>query len=318
MMGLKMTKKQILITGGAGYIGSIMVPELLLSGHHVTVVDNFMFKQHSLGNCCHYPNFNVVRGDVRNEELMKPLLAKADIIIPLAALVGAPMCARDPVAAETTNHDAIEMILKLVSKDQWLLMPTTNSAYGSGEENNYCTEESPLNPISKYAIDKVKVEKKLMQHKNSISFRLATVFGMAPRMRTDLLVNDFTYRAVVDRYVVLFEANFKRNYIHIRDVMRAFMHGIENFETMKGQIYNLGLSDANISKRELCEAIKMHVPDFIYMEADVGKDPDQRNYIVSNAKLESTGFKPSHSLDFGIQELIKGYAMIRNSVYGNV
>jgi nucleoside-diphosphate-sugar epimerase len=260
----------------------------------------------------------VVRGDVRNEELMKPLLAKADIIIPLAALVGAPMCARDPVAAETTNHDAIEMILKLVSKDQWILMPTTNSAYGSGDENNYCTEESPLNPISKYAIDKVKVEKRLMQHHNSISFRLATVFGMSPRMRTDLLVNDFAYRAVVDRYVVLFEANFKRNYIHIRDVMRAFMHGIENFQTMKGQIYNVGLSDANISKQELCEAIKRHAPDFIYMEADVGKDPDQRNYIVSNAKLETTGFKPTHSLDFGIQELIKGYAMIRNTVYGNV
>lgn len=309
---------RILVTGGAGYLGSIMVPELLAAGHSVTVLDNFMFKQNSLGHVCHYPTFEVVRGDIRIESVMKPLLKKADIVIPLAALVGAPLCARDPIGATTTNHDAILAMLKNLSREQIVLMPTTNSAYGSGDETNHCTEESPLHPISQYAIEKVEVEKHLMQHPNAISFRLATVFGMAPRMRTDLLVNDFTYRAVNDRFVVLFESSFKRNYIHVRDVTRAFMHGIANHPKMKGQIYNVGLSDANVSKKELCDAINRHVPDFVYLEAPVGKDPDQRNYIVSNAKVEATGFKPAYSLDFGIAELVKGYTMIRNSVYGNV
>lgn len=308
----------ILVTGGAGYLGSTMVPELLSAGHNVTVLDNFMFKQNSLAHCCHHSKFMVVRGDIRVESVMKPLMAKADIIIPLAALVGAPLCSRDPIGATTTNHDAIALMLKLLSPNQWILMPTTNSAYGTGDENNYCTEESPLRPISHYAIEKVEIEKELMQHANSISFRLATVFGMSPRMRIDLLVNDFTYRAVVDRFVVLFESHFKRNYIHVRDVMRVFMHGIDNFDKMKGQIYNVGLSNANVSKWELCEVIKKHVPDFVFQEAQVGKDPDQRNYIVSNAKIEATGFKQEYSLDCGIQDLIKGYTMIRNSMYGNI
>lgn len=308
----------ILVTGGAGYLGSTMVPELLAAGHSVTVLDNFLFKQNSLAHCCHYPNFNVVRGDIRVKSVIKPLIDKADTIIPLAALVGAPMCSRDPVAATTTNHDAVSLMLSLLSKEQRLLMPTTNSAYGTGDENNFCTEDSPLRPISQYAIEKVAVEKELMQHQNAISFRLATVFGMSPRMRTDLLVNDFTYRAVVDRFVILFESHFKRNYIHVRDVMRVFCHGIENFDKMKGQIYNVGLSDANVSKWELCQAIQKHLPDFVFQEAQFGKDPDQRNYVVSNAKIESTGYRQAYSLDFGIQELIKGYAMIRNSVYGNV
>jgi nucleoside-diphosphate-sugar epimerase len=308
----------ILVTGGAGYLGSTMVPELLARGHKVTVADNFMYQQNSLAHVCHNPNFEVVRGDVRIEAVMLPLLRKADIIIPLAAYVGAPLCARDPVGASSTNHDALIMMLKNVSKQQRILMPTTNSAYGSGDENNFCTEESPLRPMSLYAIEKVKVEQELMLHRNAISFRLATVFGMSPRMRIDLLVNDFAYRAVHDRFVVLFEGSFKRNYIHVRDVTRAFVHGIENHEKMNGQIYNVGLSDANVSKKELCVAIKRRIPDFTFIEAPIGKDPDQRNYIVSNAKIEATGFKPTHSLDFGIQELIKGYTMIRNTVYGNV
>lgn len=309
---------KILVTGGAGYLGSTMVPELLAAGYDVTVLDNFMFKQNSLAHVCHLPNFHVVRGDIRVEEAIKPLIAKADAIIPLAALVGAPMCMQDPIGATTTNHDAIMLMLKLVSKNQMLLMPTTNSAYGTGDENNYCTEESPLRPISQYAIEKVEIEKHLLQHPGAISFRLATVFGMAPRMRIDLLVNDFTHRAVRDRFVVLFESHFKRNYLHVRDVARVFLHGLANFDKMKGQIYNVGLSDANVSKKELCERIQKYVPDFIFMEAGVGKDPDQRNYIVSNDKIESTGFKPMHSLDMGIQDLVKGYTMIRNTVYGNV
>jgi nucleoside-diphosphate-sugar epimerase len=308
----------IVVTGGAGYLGSTMVPELLARGHKVTVVDNFMYGQNSLAHVCHDPNFSVVRGDVRIESVILPLIRAADIIIPLAAYVGAPLCARDPVGASSTNHDALLMMLRNVSKQQRILMPTTNSAYGSGDENNFCTEESPLRPISLYAIEKVKVEKELMQHPNAISFRLATVFGMSPRMRIDLLVNDFTYRAVHDRFVVLFESSFKRNYIHVRDVTRAFIHGIENHERMKGQIYNVGLSDANVSKLELCQAIRKQVPDFVFLEAPIGKDPDQRNYIVSNAKIEATGYKPQVSLDAGIGELIKGYTMIRNSRYGNL
>lgn len=308
----------ILVTGGAGYLGSTLVPDLLAEGHKVTVLDNFMYKQASLNHVCHNPDFNVVKGDIRIESTIAPLLKKADIVIPLAALVGAPLCSLDPIGATSVNHDAIDLMLKLVSKEQLILMPTTNSAYGTSEGNTACTEESALRPVSQYAIEKVKVEKVLMQHPTAISFRLATVFGMSPRMRIDLLVNDFTYRAVHDRFVVLFESHFKRNYIHVRDVSRVFRHAIANHGKMKGQIYNVGLSDANVSKKELCEHIQKQLSDFIFIEAPVGKDPDQRNYIVSNAKIEATGFKPEYSLDKGIQELIKGYAMLRNNLYGNV
>jgi nucleoside-diphosphate-sugar epimerase len=308
----------ILVTGGAGYIGSILVPELLNAGHKVTVLDNFYFGQNSLAHVCAHPNFNVIHGDIRVDETIAPLIKKADIIIPLAALVGMPLCDKDPIGATTTNHDAIFMMLKKLSKDQFVLMPTTNSAYGTGDENNYCDEESPLRPISQYAIEKMEIEKVLMDRSNAISFRLATVFGMSPRMRIDLLVNDFTYRAVKDRFVVLFESQFKRNYLHVRDVASVFLHAIENFSKMKGQIYNVGLSDANVSKMELCQVIQKHLPDFVFLDAPVGKDPDQRNYIVSNAKIKSTGFKPARSLDSGIQELIKGYTMIQNQKYGNI
>lgn len=311
-------KEKILVTGGAGYLGSNLVPELLSEGYRVTVLDNFMYQQNSLAHVCSHPDFSVVRGDVRVPATMQPLLKEADIVIPLAALVGAPLCSRDPVGASTTNRDAIFWMLDNLSKSQRVLMPTTNSAYGTGDENNFCTEDSPLRPISHYAIEKVEVEKRFMEHPNAISFRLATVFGMSPRMRIDLLVNDFTYRAVYDRFVVLFESHFKRNYIHNRDVTRVFLHGLKNFETMKGQIYNVGLSDANVSKKELCQAIQKQVPSFIFLEAQVGKDPDQRNYIVSNAKIEKTGYKPIYSLDMGIGELVKGYTMISNTKYGNV
>lgn len=311
-------KYRILVTGGAGYLGSIMVPDLLAAGHQVTVLDNFMFGQASLNHICNHPNFSVVKGDVRVKEIVAPLLAKADVIVPLAAYVGAPLCAQDPVGATTTNHDAIAMMLKLISKDQMILMPTTNSAYGSGDENNFCTESSPLRPISQYAIEKVAVEKELMQHANAISFRLATVFGMSPRMRIDLLVNEFTWRAMKDGSIVLFESHFKRNYIHVRDVSRAFQHGLANFDTMKSEIYNVGLSDANVSKKELCDIIKTELPKFMILEAAVGSDPDQRNYIVSNAKIEATGFKPQTSLSEGVRELLKGFTMLRNTRYGNV
>jgi len=309
---------KILVTGGAGYIGSVLTPELLSNGHEVTVVDNFMYEQNSLAHVCYLSSLKIVRGDVRSRETMQSVLANHDVIIPLAAYVGAPLCASDPVGARTVNKEAIEMMLELISPDQLILMPTTNSAYGSGDKNNFCTEDSTLNPISQYAIDKVAVEKMLMQHENAVSFRLATVFGMSPRMRIDLLVNDFVYRAVHDRFVVLFESHFKRNYVHIRDVVRVFMHALDNSSRMKGNIYNVGLSDANVSKRELCERIAKYVSDFTFLEAPIGKDPDQRNYIVSNAKIEATGFATATSLDDGIKELVKGYTMLRNTRYGNV
>jgi nucleoside-diphosphate-sugar epimerase len=304
----------ILITGGAGYIGSVLVPELLQDGHNVTVLDNFIFGQSSLNHVCYHPNFRVYRGDVRIEADMLPLMKDADIIIPLAAYVGAPFCDRDPIGATTTNKDAIFMMMKYLDKDQVVIMPTTNSAYGTGDN---CTEESPLNPISRYAIDKVEVEKVLMNHSNATSLRLATVFGMSPRMRIDLLVNDMTYRAVYDGFVVLFESHFKRNYIHVRDVVQAFKMAIAQ-ETMRGQIYNVGLSSANVSKRELCDIIKTYVPRFEIVEAEIGKDKDQRNYVVSNEKIELEGFKPNYNLNNGIQELLKGFTMIKNTKYGNV
>jgi len=311
-------KYNILVTGGAGYLGSTLVPDLLNAGHKVTVVDNFMFKQATLNHCCYHPNFKVLKGDIRQKDTMAPLMKSADVVIPLAALVGAPLCTLDPIGASTINHDAIELMISMLSKDQIVLMPTTNSAYGTGDKDNYCNEDSPLRPISQYAIEKVEVEKKLMQHPNAISFRLATVFGMSPRMRIDLLVNDFTYRAVNDGFVVLFESHFKRNYVHVRDVSRVFQHALGNHEKMKGEIYNVGLSDANVSKKELCDHIKNQLPNFIYIDEQIGKDPDQRNYIVSNAKIEKTGFNTQFSLERGIAELIKGYTMIKNSKYGNV
>lgn len=311
-------KKSILITGGAGYLGSTLTPILLDLGHRVTVVDNFMFRQNSLAAVCANPGFNVISGDARDEKLMKPLVKDADVIIPLAALVGAPLCSRDEIGTISTNRDSILMLLDITSMDQQLLMPITNSGYGIGEQGKMCTEESPLNPISLYGKTKVEAEKAALEKGNAISFRLATVFGSSPRMRTDLLVNDFTYRAFYDRAVVLFESHFTRNYIHVRDVARVFCHGIDNFDTMKGEAFNVGLSDANLTKKELCEKIQEHLPNFVFLDAPIGKDPDQRDYIVSNEKIESTGYMPAHSLDDGIKELIKGYTMISNMIYGNV
>ncbi len=310
--------KKILVTGGAGYLGSIFCKELLDLNYKVTVVDNFMFGQNSLAHLCYDPNIFIVNADVRSKDVMTKLIKEADIIVPLAALVGAPLCSKDPIGATTINKDAILMMLEQVHQTQMILMPTTNSAYGTGDENNFCTEESPLNPISQYAKEKVEVEAALMDHQNAISFRLATVFGMSPRMRIDLLVNDFTYRAVNDRFIVLFESQFKRNYIHVRDVARAFLHGIDNFDEMKGNIFNVGLSNANVSKEELCNKIKDQVRDLVYLDAPIGKDPDQRNYIVSNEKLEKTGYSPRFNLEQGISELIKGFTTIKNTKYGNV
>lgn len=309
---------KILVTGGAGYLGSTLVPELLRLGHEVTVLDNFMFGHTSLAECCADPKFSVHRGDCRDEKTIKGLSKDKDIIIPLAALVGVPLCNRDEIGTISTNRDAVITLTKIISKEQRIILPVTNSGYGIGQKGVFCTEETPLNPISTYGKTKVEAEKAVLDRGNAISLRLATVFGMSPRMRIDLLVNDFTYRAFKDRFVVIFEGHFKRNYVHVRDVTNAFVHSINNFDKMKNEPYNVGLSSANLSKLELCAKIKEHLPEFVYLESEVGKDPDKRDYVVSNEKIEKTGFQPQHTLDMGIKELIKGYTILSNSKYSNV
>ncbi len=309
---------RVLITGGAGYLGSVLVPMLLEQGYAVHVLDQFIFGQTSLAECCISSNFHVSRGDCRDKATMAALMREADYIIPLAALVGAPACANDATAAVSINREAIKLILSLRSSNQRIILPNTNSGYGIGETGTYCTEASPLRPISLYGRTKVEAELAVLEAGNSITFRLATVFGMSPRMRIDLLVNDFVYRAVHDRAVVVFEGHAKRNFIHIRDVARAFLHGIEHFDSMKNEAYNVGLSDANLSKLELCAQIRKQLPKFVFLEAPIGEDPDKRDYLVSNAKIEATGFLPRYSLGAGIQELIKGYTILRNGRFGNV
>ena len=308
---------KILITGGAGYLGSILTPHLLSLGHHVTVLDTMMYGQAPLLDSCINRNFDFVCGDTRDERMLRPLISRADYILPLAALVGAPACKRDAIGATTVNRDAVALISRMRSNAQRVLFPTTNSGYGIGQEGLACTEETALHPISLYGTTKVEAEKILLDSGEAVTFRLATVFGASPRMRLDLLVNDFVYRAINDHAVVLFEAHFKRNYIHIRDVARVFTHGIENYDAMKGRPYNVGLSDANLSKLELCERIRRHIPEFVFSESQIGEDPDKRNYIVSNARIEGTGWKPAYSLDDGILELIKAYKIVKQRQYGN-
>ena len=249
---------------------------------------------------------------------MKKAIEGMDYIIPLAAIVGFPLCKSDETAAKTTNLEAIQLLLRLRKKEQRIIYPCTNSGYGVGENNKYCTEDSPLNPISLYGVTKTQAEKLVLESGNSLTFRFATVFGASPRMRMDLLVNDFVYRAVYDRTAVIFEGNFKRNYIHIRDAAGAFIFAMEHFDDMKGRAYNCGLSSANLSKLELCAKIKEHIPEFVYLEAPVGEDPDKREYIVSYERLESTGWLPKYTLDDGIEELIKVYTMIKNKSYANI
>jgi nucleoside-diphosphate-sugar epimerase len=309
---------QILVTGGAGYIGSVLVPRLLNDGHDVTVVDSFMYGQTSLLDCCIEPKLTIVRGDVRNQTLMKPLVARADAILPLACLTGAPLCDKDPEMATGVNYQAVRWIAEQMSRQQMLIFPSTNSGYGVGEAGIHCTEETPLRPVSLYGRLKVELEQYLLDRGDCVTFRFATLFGSSPRMRLDLLVNDFTYRAVVDRFVVLFEPHFKRNYLHVRDGARAFQHALANYDTMKGRPYNVGLSSANISKHELCEAIQKYVPSFTFMAASIGKDPDQRNYIVSNARIEATGYCTSVDLDMGLQDLLRVYQIVRRNQYSNV
>jgi nucleoside-diphosphate-sugar epimerase len=315
-----MTTKQthVLVTGGAGYIGSVLCKQLLDRGHRVTALDSFLYRQNSLLDCCAFETFRVVRGDCRDERIITDLLRDADVIIPLAALVGAPLCNRDRVGAYTINFEAVQMLTKLTSQQQQIIFPVTNSGYGIGQPGVPCTEDSPLRPISLYGETKVKAERVVLDRGNAITLRLATVFGASPRMRMDLLVNDFVWRAVHDRAVVVFEGHCKRNYIHIRDVVKAFLHAMDHFESMKNRAYNVGLDDANLSKLELCREIQRHIPQFVFFEAPIGEDPDKRDYIVSNERILSTGFKPDWSLERGIQELTKCYTIVTGTGYGNV
>lgn len=309
---------RILVTGGAGYIGSTLVPILLDKGYEVTVIDNLMFGQSPLLDCCRYETFDFVKGDICDYPLMDKLMAKADVIIPLAAIVGAPACKMNPTLTNLVNRDAHLRIVEQLSADQRIIFPTTNSGYGIGEKDAYCTEESPLRPISSYGVTKVEVEKAFLDKGTAVTFRLATVFGMSPRMRMDLLVNDFTWQAYKNGSVILFEDHFRRNYIHVRDVVKAFLFGLERYDDMKGEPFNVGLSSANLTKRQLAEKIKEHVPNFYIHSAAIGEDPDKRDYLVSNDKIEGIGWKPEHDLDLGIRELLKGYRILKPNQFANV
>ena len=297
---------KILITGGAGYIGSSLCEYLLKNNHKVTVLDTFMFSNSSLNSYMSNKNFSVYQEDVRNINSIKKYLSEKDVIVPLACLVGAPLCNLKEEEATQVNFQSIKGMINNLSKDQYVIYPTTNSGYGVGEKDKFCTEDTPLKPISVYGKTKVKAEEYIAENfSNSTRLRLATVFGCSPRMRLDLLVNDFVYRATKDKFIVLFESHFKRNFIHIRDVCRAIMMSIEDQENFSGETFNLGLSDANLSKFELCLEIKKYIPNFEILESEIGKDIDKRDYIVSNKKIESKGFKPTYSISDGVKELMK-------------
>ena len=310
--------EKVLITGGAGFIGTLLSKKLLQEGYDVTVLDSFLYGEDSLLDSCIYENFHAIRGDVRNADLLRSSMRKKDYIIHLAALVGAPLCDLDPIGATTTNLESTKNIISFRTKDQKILYPNTDSAYGKGNKNSLCTEETPLRPISLYGKTKAKAEQLVLESGNSISLRLATVFGVSPRMRIDLLVNEFVYRAVNDKSIILYEGNFKRNFVHVRDVVDAFAYSIKNFENMKDEKFNVGLPEANISKIELCERIKKFIPDFVYFLSEVNSDIDQRDYTVSTEKIEKAGFKSKISLDQGIKELIKAFSILRNRRYGNI
>lgn len=310
--------ESVFITGGAGYLGSVLCGRLLDAGFSVKVMDNLMLGQHSLFQYCADPKFDFVFGDVRDHQLLKQHVKDADVIIPLAAIVGAPACDKDPWATQAVNFEAIRAINKMRSIDQLVVYPTTNSGYGTKSGGTFCTEDTPLEPISLYGRTKVDAENLLLESENTITLRLATVFGMSPRMRIDLLVNHFTYAAVQDGFIVIFEKDFKRNYIHVRDVADCFVHCINNSGKMKGRPFNAGLDTANLSKEELALKIKSYVPGFYIHFSEVGSDPDKRNYIVSNKRLKDAGFEASRSLDMGIQELIKGYRMLGRMAFKNV
>jgi nucleoside-diphosphate-sugar epimerase len=299
---------KILITGGAGYLGSVLTEVLLNKGYQVTIIDNLIYKQTSIAPFSYHPNFDFILGDVTNESLLKSLVEKHDIVIPLAAIVGMPACKAQPELTVKVNYKQVKNITEWITKDQMLLVPNTNSQYGSSTE--IITEESPFKPLSLYAETKCNAEKAVLESGNGIALRLATVFGMSYRMRMDLLVNDFVYKAMTDNYLVLFESHFIRNYIHVRDIANTFLFMIENYEKCNNNAFNVGLTSANCTKLELAKKIQQYIPDLVIVENNFKQDFDQRNYMVSNTKLENQGWVPIFTLENGIQELIKGYQLI--------
>lgn len=309
---------KVLVTGGAGYLGSVLCEHLLEAGHEVIALDALVYGQTSLFQFCPNPKFDFVFGDARDETLLAKLLPKVDVIIPLAAVVGAPACDRDPITSKSLNLEAIRSLNRLRSKKQLVIYPNTNSGYGTKSGSQQCTEETPLEPISLYGQTKCEAELLLLDSPNTITLRLATVFGTSPRMRLDLLVNHFTYAAVTDRYIVLFEKHFQRNFVHIRDVADCFLHCIKNSSKMVGRPFNCGLDAANMTKEQLALKVKEHVPDFYIHFAEIGEDADKRNYIVSNQRLREAGFEAKRSVDDGIRELLKCYRMMRRSAFKNV
>lgn len=312
-----MSQEKVLLTGGAGYIGSVLVGELLQDGYAVTVVDNFQYRQNSLAAYFHNSNLTVEVADVRDELFIKKQAQTHDIIVPLAAIVGAPACDQRQFDARSTNLTSTIDLIGSLSPHQIVVMPTTNSAYGAGEPGQVFDEESPLKPISSYARDKVLVEQALLEHPQSISFRLATVFGMSPRMRLDLLVNNFVYKAIHDRYLVLFEPHFTRNFIHVRDVAKAILFALRGPTKMFQGVFNVGLSNANLTKMELAEKVRDQFPDLSILVGDHQSDPDQRNYFVSNEKIERLGFSADHSIENGISELARGLATLPHGDFFN-
>jgi nucleoside-diphosphate-sugar epimerase len=308
---------RILITGGAGYLGSVLTPRLLDEGMQVTVLDNLMYGQRSLLACCGRPGFAFVRGDVRDETLLRGLLAQVDAVIPLAAIVGAPACDRDPWTSTDINLGAVQLLERLRSPDQLVIFPTTNSGYGTQTGELHCTEDTPLQPISRYGRDKAEAEALLLGG-DAVTFRLATVFGVSPRLRLDLMVNHFTHTAWDQGYIVLFEEHFQRNFVHVRDVAEAFLFALRHQDAMRGRCFNLGLDAANMSKLQLAMKIKEQVPGFEISCSELGTDPDKRNYVVSNQRLREAGFEARVGIDQGIRELLMAFPMLPRSPFSNV
>tara|TARA_Y100000590_G_scaffold458742_1_gene614110 strand:- start:2200 stop:3138 length:939 start_codon:yes stop_codon:yes gene_type:complete len=310
-------REKVLITGGAGYIGSMLSTKLVQLGYQVTVLDNLTYNKNSLSHLNRKKNFKLIIGSVLNKKIFKLLVQKNDIIIPLAGLVGAPLCDKKPKLARAINLDSIKYLKKIAKKNHKILFATTNSGYGVGKKNKFCTEKSKLNPVSLYGITKVKAEKEIMKFKNSVSFRLATVFGNSFRMRTDLLVNNFVWEALIKKKLILYEPNFRRNYIHVKDIVKVFVFTLKNFEIMRSKIYNVGLSSANLTKLELAQKIKKIVKNLKIEINNDKSDPDKRDYFVSNKKIEKIGFRADHTLNFGIRELIKIYKFKKFKILNN-